>query len=102
MRPRRLAPGDAFTWRFKTKDYWEALRAPNPIQTAEELMRLHEPWVTSSASEVLRTINAHGGQVSLDDEGLLVVDIDRAGVKGLNAKLASLGCLVSEELLHTV
>ncbi|HEM61039.1 MAG TPA: hypothetical protein ENO24_02015 [Chloroflexi bacterium] len=102
MRPRKLASGDAFTWRFKTKDYWEAIRAPRPIETAEELMRLHEPWVTSSASEVLRIIAAHGGLVSLDEEGLLIVDTDEADVQGLNAELASLGCVVSEHPLHTV
>ena len=91
-----------FTWRFKKKDYWEALRAPTRIQGVEELMALHEPWATSNASEVLRVIQAYGGQTSLDDEGLILVEIDDGKLEQMNAELARLGCAVSNKLSHTV
>jgi hypothetical protein len=102
VRPRRLGTGSAFTWRFKTKDYWQAVGAPQPITTVQELMALHEPWVTSSAQSVLAVIRNHGGQASLDEEGLIVVEVDEAMLAGLNAELAALGCTLSNELLHTV
>jgi hypothetical protein len=102
VRPRRLAPGDAFTWRFKTKDYWQAVGVPGPIKTVEELMALHEPWVTSSAQQVLSVVRNHGGEMSLDDEGLIVVEVDDAALGELNTALATLGCTLSNELLHTL
>jgi hypothetical protein len=102
VRPRRLGPGDRFTWRFKTKDYWESVPAPKTIETVEELTRLHEPWVTSDARQVLEVIRAHRGGVSLNDEGLIVVELDHPQLDQLNAELAQLGCTVSKDLLHTV
>lgn len=102
MRPRKLARGDAFTWRFKTKDYWQAVAAPGAIKTVEELMALHEPWVTSSAQQVLSVVRNHGGKTSLDDEGLIVVDVEDAVLGELKAELAVFGCTLSNELLHTV
>ena len=102
MRPRRLGPGDRFTWRFKTKDYWESVPAPKTIETVEELMRLHEPWVTSDARQVLEVIRAHRGGVSLNDEGLVVVELDHSQLGQLNAELGQLGCAVSKDLLHRV
>ena len=102
MRPRRLEPGDTFTWRFKTKDYWQAVAAPGPIETVEELMALHEPWVTSSAQQVLELLDNHDGEPSLDEEGLIVVEVDDARVERLNHELARLGCTLSSELLHTL
>ena len=102
MRPRRLEGGMAFTWRFKTRDYWEWVPVAKPIDTVEELMLLHQPWVTSKASDVLETVHSHGGETSLDDEGLVVVDIDDAKVEQANAELSSLGCALSNDLLHTV
>lgn len=91
-----------FTWRFKTKDYWEAVRLAGPIQTVEELMALHEPWVTSNASEVFEVVQSHGGQMSLDDEGLIVVEIDDGKLEQLNSELATQGCRMSNDLLHTL
>ncbi len=102
MRPRRLESGDAFTWRFKTKDYWESVRVSRPIETVAELMALHEPWVTSNASDVLRVIADHGGQLSLDDDGLIVVEVDDAKLEELNEELSVRGCRLSNELLHTL
>ena len=102
MRPRKVASGTAFTWRFKTKDYWESIPAPTRIESAEELMRLHEPWATSDASQVLGVIHAHGARISLDDQGLIVVEIEDSRLEDLNDELAGMGCVVSEELLHTV
>jgi hypothetical protein len=102
VRPRRLAPGDAFTWRFKTKDYWQAVGVPGPIKTVEELMALHEPWVTSSAPQVLSVVRNRGGEMSLDDEGLIVVDIEDSLLGELNSELEALGCTLSNELLHTL
>lgn len=102
MRPRRVEPGDAFTWRFKTKDYWEAVPVSRSIQSVAELMALHEPWVTSNASEVLRVIAGHGAQLSLDDEGLILVEVDDAKLSEMNDELSACGCRVSNELLHTL
>jgi hypothetical protein len=102
VRPRRLPPGNAFTWRFKTKDYWQAVGVPRAIETVEELMALHEPWVTSSAQRVLSVVRNHGGDMSLDAEGLIVVDVEDAALGELNAELAALGCTLSNELLHTL
>ena len=102
MRPRRLEPGDTFTWRFKSKDYWQAVAAPGSIETVEELMALHEPWVTSSAQQVLELLDNHDGEPSLDEEGLIVVEVDDARVERLNHELARLGCTLSSELLHTL
>jgi len=65
-------------------------------------MLLHQPWATSSASEVLEVVSAHGGRASLDDEGLIVVDVAEAELERLNAELGRLGCALSSELLHTV
>ncbi len=97
-----MGTGNAFTWRFKTKDYWQAVGAPQPITTVQELMALHEPWVTSSAESVLAAIRNHGGQASLDEEGLIVVEVDESLLAGLNSELAALGCTLSNELLHTL
>ena len=91
-----------FTWRFKTKDYWEAVRVPRPIQTVEELMALHDPWVTSNASQVLQVIKAHGGQPFLDEEGLVVVEVADDKLEEMNEELAGLRCTLSNELLHTL
>jgi hypothetical protein len=102
VRPRRLEPGDRFTWRFKSKDYWEAMQAPRKIETVEELMALHEPWVTSGASQVLRTIEARGGEACLDEEGLIVVDVSDERLDETNAELGTLGCRLSNESLHVV
>ena len=102
MRPRRLAPGNAFTWRFKTKDYWEAVPAPRFIETVEELMILHGPWVTATPSQVLAAIRKHGGEASFDEEGLIIVEIDEANLGQANSELAGLGCTLSNELLHTL
>lgn len=102
MRPRRLAPGDRFTWRFKTKDYSESIPAPKTIESAEELMRLHEPWVTSNTRQVLELIDAHGGRVFLNEEGLVVVELAHSQLDQLNSQLALVGCAVSGELLQTV
>ena len=102
MRPRRLKPGNSFTWRFKTKDYWEAVRVSGQIGTVEELMALHEPWVTSDASQVLHLIESHGAQTSVDEEGLIVVEIDDGKLGEINTELARLGCRLSNELLHTL
>jgi hypothetical protein len=65
-------------------------------------MLLHQPWVTSRASDVLETVLSHGGQTSLDDEGLVVVDIDDAKLERANADLVTLGCTLSNDLLYTV
>ena len=65
-------------------------------------MVLHEPWVTSNASEVLEVIESHGGQTSLDDEGLIVVEIDDGRLEQLNGELATQGCRLSNDLLHTL
>jgi hypothetical protein len=102
VRPRKLGKGNTFTWRFKTKDYWQAVGAPQPIDTVQELMALHEPWVTSSAERVLAAIRDHDGQASLDEEGLIVVEVDDSRLAVLNAELAALGCTLSNELLHTL
>jgi len=91
-----------FTWRFKTKDYGEAVRVPKYIQTVEDLMALHEPWATCNALKVLRVIRAYGGQTSLDEEGLIVVEIDDGKREEMNTELARLGCRLSNELLHTL
>lgn len=102
MRPRRLQGGKAFTWRFKTRDYWEAVPVARPIDTVEELMLLHQPWVTSKASDVLEAVHSHGGRTLLDDQGLAVVEIEEAKLGQVNAELRALGCTLSNELLHTV
>jgi hypothetical protein len=102
VRPRRLAPGNRFTWRFKTKDYWQAVPVSRSIGTVEELMTLHEPWVTSEALRVLAVIRSYGGEPSLDQEGLIVVETDERKLEELNAELAALGCGLSDELLHTL
>ncbi len=102
MRPRRLGTANAFTWRFKTKDYWQAVPAPSPIESVEELMALHGPWVTSSPAQVLGVIRKHGGEASLDQEGLITVELDEADLQEANAELAELGCTLSNKLLHTV
>jgi hypothetical protein len=102
VRPRRLEPGDAFTWRFKTKDYWQTVPASGPIQTVEELMTLHGPWVTASPAQVLAAIRSHGGEASLDEEGLITVELDEAKLEQTNAELARSGCALSNELLHTL
>lgn len=94
--------GKAFTWRFKTRDYWQSVPVSQPIDTVEELMLLHQPWVTSKASDVLETVLSHGGKTSLDDEGLVVVEIDGASLEEVNADLSTLGCTLSNDLLHTV
>jgi hypothetical protein len=65
-------------------------------------MLLHQPWATSNAQEVLEVVRAHGGRTSLDDEGLIVVDVDEGDLERLNAKLGRVGCTLSNELLHTV
>lgn len=91
-----------FTWRFKTKDYWEAMRVPRQIETVEELVALHEPWVTSDASQVLQVIQAYGGQTSLDQEGLVVVEVEDGRLEELNTELATLGCRLTNELVHTL
>jgi hypothetical protein len=91
-----------FTWRFKTKDYWQAVAAPQAISTVQELMALHEPWVASSAERVLGVIRKHGGETSLDEDGLIVVEVDDSDLGELNVELASLGCTLSNELLHTL
>jgi hypothetical protein len=97
-----LEGGKAFTWRFKTRDYWQSVPVAQPIDSVEELMLLHQPWVTCQASEVLETIFSYGGRTSLDDEGLVAVDIDEASLEEVNAKLRTLGCTLSNDLLHTV
>jgi hypothetical protein len=97
-----LEGGKAFTWRFKTRDYWQSVPVSQPIDTVEELMLLHQPWVTSKASDVLETVLSHGGKTSLDDEGLVVVEIDGASLEEVNADLSTLGCTLSNDLLHTV
>ena len=102
MRPRRLASGQSFTWRFKTRDYWQTVPVPGVISTVEELMALHEPWVTSSSAQVLSTIQSHGGEASLDAEGLIVVEVDEAVFGALNSELAAFGCRLSNEPLHTL
>ena len=102
MRPRRLQHGDAFTWRFKTKDYWQAVPAPSLIETVEELMTLHRPWVTASPPQVLAAIRNHGGEASLDEEGLISVELDEEKLEQANAELARLGCALSNELFHTL
>lgn len=102
MRPRKLEPGDTFTWRFKTKDYWQAVDAPGVIKTVDQLMVLHEPWATSTAQQVLSAVRNHGGEMSLDDEGLIVVDVEEGALGELNTELAVYGCRLSNELLHTV
>jgi hypothetical protein len=102
VRPRRLASGQSFTWRFKTQDYWQAVPVAGVINTVEELMALHEPWVTSSAAQVLSAIRSHGGETSLDDEGLIVVEVDEEVLDALNSELATFGCTLSNELLHTL
>ena len=102
MRPRRLEPGDIFTWRFKTKDYWQAVAAPDPIDTVADLMALHEPWATSSAQQVLEVLDNHDAALSFDEEGLIVVEVDDAKLDQLNQELARLGCTLSGELLHTL
>jgi len=91
-----------FTWRFKKKDYYEAVRVPRSIETVGELMALHEPWVTSNASDVLELILDRGGHLCLDDEGLIVVEIDDAKFEQLNSELDRHGCRLSSELLHTL
>ena len=73
-----------------------------PIDSVEELMLFHQPWVTSKASDVLETVRSHGGKVALDDEGLVVVEMDEAKLEPLNAELSTLGCTLSNDLLHTV
>ena len=65
-------------------------------------MLLHEPWVTSDASKVLGSIHAHGGQPSLDQEGLIVVEIDENKLDLVNSELAGFQCELSNQLLHTV
>lgn len=65
-------------------------------------MVLHEPWVTSNASEVLEVIESHGGQTCLDDEGLIVVEIDDGRLEQLNGELATQGCRLSNDLLHAL
>jgi hypothetical protein len=102
VRPRRLAPGNAFTWRFKTKDYWQAVPAPSLIESVEELMTLHGPWVTSSPAQVLAVIRRHDGEASLDEEGLIRIELDEAKLGQANSELAELGCTLSNELLHTL
>ena len=102
MRPRRLEGGKAFTWRFKTRDYWESVPVAKPIDTVEELMLWHQPWATSKASDVSETVHSHGGKTSLDDEGLVVVEIDDAKLGQVNAELRKVGCTLSNDLLHTV
>jgi hypothetical protein len=102
VRPRRLGNGNAFTWRFKTKDYWQAVAAPGPIETVEELMTLHGPWVTSSPAQVLAVLRRHGAEAALDEEGLITVELDGAQLERANAELAALGCTLSNELLHTL
>jgi len=97
-----LAGGQAFTWRFKTRDYFQAVPVAQPIDSVEELMLLHQPWVTSQASDVRDTILSHGGKTFLDDEGLVVVEIDEASLEEVNAELGTLGCTLSNDLLHTV
>lgn len=67
-----------------------------------ELVALHEPWVTSNASEVLEVIESHGGQMFLDDDGLIVVEIDDARLEQLNGELATQGCRLSNDMLHTL
>jgi hypothetical protein len=91
-----------FTWRFKTKDYWEAVPVSRQIQTVAELMALHEPWVTSNASQVLQMIKGYGGQTALDEEGLIVVEVADGKLEETNSDLASVGCRLSNELLHTL
>jgi hypothetical protein len=73
-----------------------------PIDSVEELMLLHQPWATSKASDVSETVHSHGGKVTLDHEGLVVVEIDDAGLEQANAELSTLGCTLSNDLLHTV
>jgi len=102
VRPRRLEGGKAFTWRFKTRDYWESVPVARPIDTVEELMLLHQPWVTSKASDVLEAVHSHGGRTLLDDQGLAVVEIEEAKLEQANAELSALGCTLSDDLLHTV
>jgi len=97
-----LEGGKAFTWRFKTRDYWQSVPVTQPIDTVEELMLLHQPWVTSQASDVLETILSHGGKTALDDEGLIVVEIDESSLEEANVDLRTLGCALSNDLLHTV
>jgi hypothetical protein len=65
-------------------------------------MVLHQPWVTSNATDVLRVMAGHGGQLSLDDEGLIVVEVDDAKLSEMNDELSACGCRVSNELLHTL
>jgi hypothetical protein len=65
-------------------------------------MVLHQPWVTSNATDVLRVMAGHGGQLSLDDEGLIVVEVDDAKLSEMNEELSTRGCRVSNELLHTL
>ena len=91
-----------FTWRFKTKDFWEAVHVSRQIQTVQELMALHEPWVTSNASQVLEAIEACGGQTSLDEDGLILVEVADDRLEEINSELARLGCTLSNELLHTL
>jgi hypothetical protein len=91
-----------FTWRFKTKDYWEAVPVSRQIETVEELMSLHEPWVTSTASQVLQVIKTCRGQAFLDHEGLIVVEVADDQLEEMNNELARLHCTLSNELLHTL
>jgi hypothetical protein len=65
-------------------------------------MRLHEPWATSNSSDVLRVLDSRSGSVTLDEEGLIVVQVEDSEVDGLNQDLGRLGCRVSSELLHNV
>ncbi len=91
-----------FTWRFKSKDYWEEVPVSEQIRSVEQLMALHEPWVTSSTHQVLQIIGAHGGHTGLDNEGLITVEVGRQNLEEINADLAKHGCTLSNELLHTV
>jgi len=91
-----------FTWRFKSKDYWEAVPVSGQIRSVEQLMALHEPWVTSNTHQVLQIIRAPGGHTSLDNEGLITVEVGREKLEEINVDLAKHGCTLSNELLHTV
>lgn len=65
-------------------------------------MALHEPWATSRAQHVLQVLDNHSLGPSLNEEGLIVVEVDDARLDQVNQELARLGCTLSSELLHTL
>ncbi len=65
-------------------------------------MKAQAPWVTSPPQEVLQALENHGATLTIDEEGLIVVEVCESILEEVNATLRGMGCALSNEPLERV